>query len=159
MWGTLFSAVALAAGLVSPAQADVVNQCTGQHLTGEIRNVEPGAGQRWATLRVRNASTAACLLNGYGTLQLTNQSGRPNPTNAVRIAPGRVRILLAPGAVADKTLHWGVIPGPGEPDQCQPPSTALKVTPPGSRTAVTVVFPFGSVCQGGRIEHSAFHTP
>ncbi|WP_051386273.1 DUF4232 domain-containing protein [Actinokineospora inagensis] len=161
MWGTLFSALALTAGLAHPAPAPLdqngsVPTCSADHLAGEIRDVDPGAGQRYATLRVRNTGTKPCTLNGYGTLRLINAAGRPNPTRTTHIPPTPARVVLAPGAAADKTIHWTVIPGEGEPDQCQPPSAGLLVTPPGSDRAVTVRFEFGPVCQGGLIDHSAY---
>ncbi|WP_018682629.1 DUF4232 domain-containing protein [Actinokineospora enzanensis] len=160
MWWNLIAATALAASAAAVGQqADAPRQvtaCTANQLSGEIRDVDAGAGQRYGTLRVRNTSSATCSLTGYGDLRLL-AGDHPNPTNAVPTAnPGPSRVVLRSGQSADQKLHWGVIPSGNEGDPCQPPSNGLRVVPPDGKRSFVVRFEFGSVCIGGRIEHSAY---
>jgi len=41
---------------------------------------------------------------------------------------------------------------------CQPESTGATVIPPDDTTSFSVTFAFGSVCNGGTIEGSAYFT-
>ncbi|WP_285509869.1 DUF4232 domain-containing protein [Actinokineospora sp. NBRC 105648] len=163
MWGSSFAAVLVALGVVVPATdaaAAPTAKCVSTQLSGAIVSLDPGAGQRHAIMRVRNASATTCSLYGYGGLQLTAADGRPNPTNSERVAnPGPSQVVLRPGAGADKVLDWWASPGEGEPTtgRCQPESTGLRVIPPDGTTAFTVTFTFGSVCIGGLIRNSAYY--
>ncbi|WP_175482929.1 DUF4232 domain-containing protein [Actinokineospora iranica] len=153
-------AVALAAlGSPVPEISPLEGPCAASALIGSIGGLDPGAGQRQATLRVRNVSSGACTLDGFGTLHLVAADGSRNPTVDVHVGdPGPTLVRLAPGATAGKRLRWSVMPGPGEPvdGPCGPPSAALRVTLPGGAGQEVVPFAFGSVCSGGRIETSAY---
>ncbi|PPK70452.1 DUF4232 domain-containing protein [Actinokineospora auranticolor] len=175
MWGNAFAALALAATAAAPqavinqtdqpteqANRVAISQCAPTQLSGEVRDLDSGAGQRYATLRVRNTSATACLLQGYGGLGFYAADGLPNPTDAVRTPnPGPSALVVTPGATADKRLHWSVVTGPGDnaDGPCQRASTGLRVIPPDGTSPFTVPFAFGAVCSGGRIEHSAYFRP
>jgi hypothetical protein len=64
------------------------------------------------------------------------------------------RVILAPGRRAQTLLHWGVIPGPGEPQerQCEPTPRKIRITPPDETTQLVLGWPFGAVCEHGSFE-------
>ncbi|SDD35878.1 DUF4232 domain-containing protein [Actinokineospora iranica] len=135
-------------------------RCTASMLRGEIGEVGAAAGNRYATLTVVNGGEQPCTLYGYGALRLIGPGGEPLPTDAVRVPdPAPELVVLAPGAAAEKDLHWGVVPGPGEPvtGPCQATPERLEVIPPDGTEPVPVAWSFGPVCGHGRIEGSAYH--
>lgn len=143
-----------------PPEADpsATPRCLGTALRGELRPGHPGAGNRYATLVVTNQG-GTCRLYGYGGLELIGADGRPLPTDLRRtLEPEPQPVTLAPGASAGKKLHWGVVPGPGEPatDPCQPTADHIEVIPPNGTNRFDVPWPFGPVCQHGHIEGSAY---
>jgi uncharacterized protein DUF4232 len=150
--------LALAAGalaLAPAAQAAPAPFCTTGDLSLSVRPGSPGAGQRYATVTLVNRSGSSCRTRGYVGLGLLGRGGRALPTNAVRDRSRRVRtLLLRPGQRAAANLHWGAVPGPGEPQTgaCEPSPTRLQVTPPDARTQLVVPWRFGPVCLHGRID-------
>jgi hypothetical protein len=141
-------------------QGDATNRCSASTLKGEIQSGDAAAGNRYAKLAVTNTSTGPCTLYGYGGLQLIDASGRAAPTNLVRKAdPGPTLVTLQPGQQAFKNLHWGVVPDGSEPTTgpCEPESTGATVIPPDETQSTTVTFRFGSVCEKGKIEGSAYY--
>lgn len=100
-----------------------------------------GAGQRFVALVLTNRSARTCTVTGYVGLQLLGASGQPLPTTTARsgIAPPR-SIPLPPGGAASTTLHYSVVPGPGDAptSPCQPVPVALLVTPPDETTQLSV---------------------
>jgi hypothetical protein len=142
----------------SPPQQD--NRCTAGMLKGTIQPGDAGAGNRYATLVVTNTSGTECTLWGYGGLELLDAARNAMPTDVTRQPnPGPVLVRLPPGATAAKNLHWGVIPTGDEPvdDPCQPESTGLRVIPPDETEPFDVTFDFGSVCNKGHLETSAYY--
>jgi hypothetical protein len=136
-----------------------IARCSAATLAGAVKAEDSGAGQRYATLVVTNRGQAACTLYGYGGLQLVDAQGKPTPTNLVRTPnPGPALVTLQPGQAAHKKLHWTVVPTGDEPvtGPCQPPSAGATVIPPDETQPFTVVYEFGSVCDKGRIEGSAY---
>lgn len=141
-------------------QAIKAARCAPSMLSGRLVAGSPGAGQRYATLIVTNSSHANCTLYGYSGLQLTDSDGKPLPTQLVRAAnPAPRLVVLATGKSASADLHWGVVPGSGEPDTgpCEPTPTSIAVIPPDEYSPFSAPWNFGPVCQGGRIEVSAYH--
>ncbi|HEX2132108.1 MAG TPA: DUF4232 domain-containing protein [Actinophytocola sp.] len=137
-------------------------KCVAMDLEGEIANPGAGAGNRYANLVVTNKSQETCTLYGYGGLEFIDADGQPNPTDLVRTPnPGPSLVTLAPGQSAAKKLHWGVVPTGDEPatGPCQPPSAGIRVIPPDDTQAFIVTYDFGSVCDGGHVEGSAYFTP
>ncbi|MBP2474948.1 hypothetical protein JOF53_003820 [Crossiella equi] len=144
---------------VTPAEK-ATTRCAATQLRGELKPGEPGAGQRYATLLVTNTGKANCTLYGYGGLALLDASGNAIRTQLERSAnPGPKLVTLRPGAKAAKELHWGAVPGEGEPTngQCEPSPAKISVIPPDERTPFEVQWALGPVCQQGRIQGSAYH--
>ncbi|MCO1578316.1 DUF4232 domain-containing protein [Crossiella sp. SN42] len=137
-----------------------VGRCTAEHLRGELKPGDSGAGQRYATLVVTNTGKTNCTLYGYGGLALLDGSGNALRTKLERKAnPGPKLVTLRPGGKAGKDLHWGAVPGEGEPatGQCQPSPAKISVIPPDERTPFELTWSLGPVCQQGKIEGSAYH--
>lgn len=135
-------------------------RCAPAQLAGRMEPGEPGAGQRVATLVVTNTSTNTCTLYGYGGAELYTASGVPIPTRLTRLpdpAPALVRLL--PGSAARKDLKWTVVPTGDEPvdEPCQVPASQLRVIPPDETSPFAVIWDLGPVCDGGRLDGSAFY--
>jgi hypothetical protein len=133
-------------------------RCTAADLSGELTDTDAGAGQRYATLVVTNKSNRLCTLFGYGGMEL-RRNGKAIPTKAERTAdPGPKTVMLPPGEKAGKKLHWSPIPAGSEPTHgpCAPTPDVLAVTPPDDTNQFTVPWTDGYVCNGGRIEGTAY---
>jgi predicted small lipoprotein YifL len=135
-------------------------RCGPTSLSGAIEGGDAGAGNRYVKLAVTNTSSKACTLYGYGGLELTNAAGAAIPTKLTRKPdPGPALVTLEPGQKAYKNLHWGVVPDGTEPVEgpCEPASAGIKVIPPDETEPFTVKFDFGSVCQHGAMDGSAYY--
>jgi hypothetical protein len=141
-------------------RADQTARCGPTSLSGAIESGDAAAGNRYAKLAVTNTGSKPCTLYGYGGLQLTNAAGAPTPTKLTRKPdPGPALVRLEPGQKAYKNLHWGAVPDGTEPVEgpCEPASGGAKVIPPDETEPFTVKFDFGSVCQHGLIDGSAYY--
>jgi predicted small lipoprotein YifL len=141
-------------------RADQTARCGPTSLSGAIESGDAAAGNRYVKLAVTNTGSKACTLYGYGGLQLTNAAGAATPTKLTRKpdpAPSLVR--LEPGQKAFKNLHWGAVPDGTEPVEgpCEPASAGAKVIPPDETEPFTVKFDFGSICEHGTIDGSAYY--
>ncbi len=147
----------LTGGESSPPNQD--NRCTAENLSGTVEPQDADAGNRYATLVVRNTGKQTCTLWGYGGLELLAAGRTPIPTQAERtLGPVPTLVTLRPGAAAGKILHWSVIAADDEPSDgpCQPVATSINVIPPDENEPFEVDFEFGSVCDHGRMETSAY---
>lgn len=147
------TAVALPA-TATTASAATPARCTVPQLAGSLRAGSPGAGQRFATLRLRNRSSRACSLFGYPGGQLLARGGAEIPTEIVRDRSRTPRtVVLRPGASARTLLQWGAVAGTGDRQsgRCQPNPARFEVTPPNATNHLVLRWSFGSVCERGRI--------
>ncbi|MFB9904548.1 DUF4232 domain-containing protein [Allokutzneria oryzae] len=134
-------------------------RCTAADLRGEIKDSDAGAGQRYATLVVTNKSGKLCTLFGYGGMELRRNDGEAVPTRAERSAdPGPKTVMLPPGQKAGKKLHWSPMPAGNEPTDgpCAPTADVLAVTPPDDTQQFIVPWSNGFVCNGGKIDGTAY---
>ena len=84
------SAAATSAGPTSVSAAGVERCHTGGLAAGLVPG-SPGAGQRAATLVLRNTGARTCTIEGYGGIGLYDPAGRALPTRQLRLgtpAPG-----------------------------------------------------------------------
>jgi hypothetical protein len=146
-----------AGGEVSPPNQD--NPCLSDALAGSVETMDSAAGNRYVTLVVRNTSQETCTIWGYGSLQLVNVAEQDVPTTAERtLEPGPSLVTLGPGKEAGKIVHWTVLATGDEPaaGPCEPPATAVNVSPPDDTTPFLVEYQFGSVCDHGKLDTSAY---
>ncbi|MCW2951555.1 MAG: hypothetical protein JWQ48_725, partial [Conexibacter sp.] len=132
--------------------ASLLPACRTADLAGALRGQQAGAGQRYATLVLRNRSTHSCHTFGYVGLQLRAKNGRNLPTRTERDrSPAPKRLVLAPGAHAFAKLQWGAIADANEPQRypCEPTARQLQVTPPDQTTRLTLSWSGGPVCSRG----------
>jgi uncharacterized protein DUF4232 len=144
----------------STGDGTALPRCTANVLAGHLRAGDPGAGQRYATLVVRNTGPGTCTLYGYGGLELVDAANEPLPTEMRRMSdPEPQLVALAPGASAGKRLHWRAVPGASEPTTgpCEPTADHLDVIPPDGTQRFPVPWSFGPVCQQGSIDGSAYY--
>lgn len=130
-------------------------RCHARELAAALQQQRPGGGSRYAVLTLTNRSSRTCPVAGFPGLQLLDSSSRPLPTNVVRNQQQPPQtVQLAPGAAAYTTLHWGLVPGDGEPQttQCEPTPASVEVTPPDETTHLVIGWTYGPVCQKGRID-------
>jgi len=107
------------------------------------------------TLKLTNRSTHPCRLYGYGGLQLLDAAGHELPTRQVRVDQPRPQLIkLTPGASAYSTLYWVSMPI----DRKCAQAAAVLITPPDETTSIRTGA-LGSVCDGGRIQQTAYTGP
>jgi hypothetical protein len=156
---TLLLAVAATALAVPPAGARAPQRCHARDLSADLRPGHPGAGQRYATLRLTNRSAKSCSVTGYPGAQLVRGSGRRIPTRIVRDRSRVPRtVTLRPDERAASLWHWGAVPGAGEPTDgpCEPTARRILVTPPDATRPLSLRWRFGPVCRHGRIDVRPF---
>lgn len=129
-------------------------------LSGHVEAMDAAAGNRYVTLVVTNISKQTCTLWGYGGLELVNVArSEPVPTDAQRsLDPAPSLVTLAPAAEAGKIVHWTVVATGDEPASgpCHPPATGVNVSPPDETAPFLVDYQFGSVCDHGKLDTSAY---
>jgi hypothetical protein len=143
----------------TPSRAAGPDRCHTSQVSARFRQLDSGAGQRYAALILTNTGRTPCTVFGYGGLQLVNAARKPLPTALVREkSPAPHRVLLRSGAAASSLLHWSAVPGPGEAmtSQCEPTPASARVTPPDERDNVLAGWHFGPVCEHGRISQQAY---
>ena len=148
-----------AANVTSPRRADAGPagdaRCGARDLGVTVGATRSGAGQRYATLILRNGSAHACQSYGYVGLRLLDRHGHGLPTNVVRVLHERARgLVLAAEGQAYAQLHWSTIAGAGEPaaGRCEQRPVAIEVTPPNDTRRLVAGWHGGPVCERGRIE-------
>jgi hypothetical protein len=134
------------------------SRCHTSELTGSLAPDGAAAGQRYATLILRNTGGRSCTVHGFGGLGLAGADGRALPTNQVRSGGPAATVPLAPGGAVRSELHWSTVNGPGEPSSgpCQPPPATVRVIPPDETDALSVAWNLGPVCSAGTIEQHPY---
>ena len=148
-------AASSSAGGTSAPRTD---RCHTSELTGSLTGASAGAGQRYATLVLRNTGGRPCTVHGFGGLGLAASDGSALPTHQVRSGAPAATVSLAPGASVRAALHWSAVNGPGDPSTgaCQPSPATLRVIPPDETDALSVPWTMGPVCSGGTIDQHAY---
>lgn len=148
-------AASSSAGATSAPRTD---RCHTSELTGSLTAEGAGAGQRYATLVLRNTGGRSCTVHGFGGLGLAASDGSALPTHQVRSGAPATTVLLTPGASVRSALHWSVVTGPGDSSTgaCQPTPATLRVIPPDETDPLSVGWTQGPVCSGGTIEQHAY---
>lgn len=129
-----------------PAWADTSS------LSVRIHALDPGAGQRYASVVLTNKTHKTVRTQGYVGLQLLNSHGKNVTTHVVRDSGHTPLITLKPGQSVHTTLHWTVVGAKGEPTKAEKNPTRVEVTPPDSRHHLTTAWKLGDVLQKGRID-------
>jgi hypothetical protein len=125
---------------------------------------EPGSGSY--NIELTNKSTHTCTVRGYPGLLLLDINRQPLPTNVIW-DPQNVKplITLRPGASASANAHIWHVATTGDnmptstmgPQDCQPTSEYIEITPPDETTQLVVpVQPPTPVCGRGTMHVSAF---
>ncbi|TDV41776.1 DUF4232 domain-containing protein [Actinophytocola oryzae] len=141
----------------SPPNQD--NPCTAESLTGSVESMDAAPGNRYVTLVLRNTGGQTCSLWGFGGLELLDVAKRPLPTDARRsLDPQPALVTLEPGDEAGKIVRWTVVATGDEPTAgpCQPKAASINVLPPDQTAPLVVEYTFGSVCDHGRLDTSAY---
>lgn len=143
---------ASASGAASATAVRSMPACHTSDLSGVLEPGSPGAGQRYATLALRNRSHHTCHTYGYVGMLFLDRHGHALPTDVVRASSYRPhRVVVAPGTRAATLLHWSVIPGVGDRGgRCETPYR-VEVTPPDQTTHLIIRWSGGQVCERGRV--------
>lgn len=143
-----------ASGLAASAARD---------LSMAVSGSEGAAGTLELTIGMRNASTTACPLDGFPSLQLIDGSGGQIPTHVVQggtysftdVAPAPVTV--AAGATAYFNLGYSDVPTAGE-STC-PTAATMDVFPPHASDSDTVTVQSLVACNGGTVTVSPVFLP
>jgi hypothetical protein len=145
-------------GSTSTSSSGSSGRCHTADLAGSLQPGDSGAGQRHATLVLRNTSGRTCTIKGYGGIGLVDASGAPLPTHQNRVSPAPTTVTLRPGGSASSQLHWGAVPGTGDSSSgdCQPTPAALQVIPPDETAPLSIAWTQGPVCEAGSIDQQPY---
>ncbi len=147
------SAAALIGITASPSQAATrPGWADTSSLSVRVHALDSGAGQRYATVVLTNKTHRTVRTQGYVGLQLLNSHGTFVTTHVVRDHGRAKQITLKPGQSAYTRLHWGDVPGAGEPTKAEKNPTRLEVTPPDAYRHLNTTWKLGEVLQKGRID-------
>lgn len=141
----------------SPASSAGPDRCHTGELTASLTGGDAGAGQRGATVVLRNTGSRTCDVEGFGGVGLTDATGGALPTQQVRVdAPAPRLLTVAPGGSVSAQLQWTVVPGDADPAGGCPTPASLAVIPPDEQDALSAAWSLGPVCDGGRLEQQAY---
>ncbi|GAA1905028.1 DUF4232 domain-containing protein [Streptantibioticus ferralitis] len=156
--------IALAAGTVlttaevaSAAPAAPAATCTTSALHASLvdKGSQVGMSHIGKVLVLKNTSGRTCALRGYPGLRLENGRHQPQTTHThwggtyFVPDPGTKTIALRPGQSAEADLAWADADAPRMVH-----AGYLELTPPGSRTHLTI--PFKNVVTNGDLSVTAF---
>jgi hypothetical protein len=129
----------------TPESTPVDTRCHTSELAATIGAGDAAAGNRYATLSLKNTSARTCTIYGYGGLQPLDATGKQLPVTLKRDASagGPRLVRLSPGTSIGRTIHWGAVPTGSA--QC-PTATSATVIPPDETDPLTVRFDFGQIC-------------
>ncbi len=150
--GALAIGATSTAAAATTATASAVPACRTADFAAVVRNVQAGAGQRQATLVLRNRSSRSCHTFGYVGLQLRSARGGNIPTSTTRVRPPAPKtIVLTPGAHAFAKLAWTAVASGSESQSgaCEPTAKTLQITPPDQTARVSTAWRGGPVCARG----------
>jgi Protein of unknown function (DUF4232) len=159
------AAVIVCAALVGATTAQAAakpTRCFTSNVRASLLPRPPGAGQRFAHVQLTNVSSRTCTIFGYAGAQLLRANGSRVPTDIVRDHSHTPHLVtLRPGQRASASWHWGAVPGPGEPTtgRCEPIAKRIEITPPDATKHRVIRWPFGPVCEHGRIVERPFSGP
>jgi hypothetical protein len=151
--GSTAQAATAAGASVNPTVAAVsVPRCTTDMLEIWLGLGEGGgvAGGVYYPMEFTNVSAGTCSLSGFPGVSAWNGSQLGSPAGRDRsVAPSTV--VLRPGASGHTLLKLADL-GVFSPDQCRPQTaTALRVFPPGSRSAAFIPYTFQACSLKGPI--------
>ena len=129
----------------TPESTPVDTRCHTSELAATIGAGDAAAGNRFATLSLKNTSGRTCTIYGYGGLQPLNSAGTQLPLTLKRDATaGAPRLVrLSPGTSIGRTIHWGAVPSGTA--KC-PTASSATVIPPDETDPLSVRFDFGEIC-------------
>jgi hypothetical protein len=141
-----------AAALTAPAPADDPAQaprCTLDQLTPSLGHTTGEAGQRHTTVVWTNTSTTACLMHGFGGVDLEGPDDPMGPTYSLRrTSASPESFSVEPGQAAHFVITW--LPpqdGPGWTP------TGMLVTPPDETRSAHLDWPGGAVLRQDGATH------
>lgn len=141
----------------STAAGTGLSHCQPADLAGAVLGSQGAAGTIELTISLRNATAAACALEGYPGMQLIDAAGTQLPTHVV---PGgtlsfdnfpKAPVTIGPGQSAYFNVGYSDVPAGGE-TTC-PTSASLWVTPPDDVEHLVVAARL-TVCNGGTLTTS-----
>jgi hypothetical protein len=135
-------------------------RCHTSQLRVQLEASDPGAGQRYAYLQLKNDSGDTCTIKGYAGAQLLRSGDQDVATRIVRDRSRTPRtVTLEPGEHASARMHWGVVATDEDrsASACQPLPSAIIVTPPDETDPLSTRWRLGRVCDAGRIDVGPFH--
>jgi hypothetical protein len=130
-------------------------RCHTAQLSASFTTIGAGAGNRNGRLILTNNGPGSCSTIGYVGMQLLGSGTQMIPTNVVRdVTVTPTTVVLAPGAQASSSLHWGAIAGGNEPQNapCEATPVQVQITPPNETQPLTVGWSFGPVCEQGHLD-------
>jgi Protein of unknown function (DUF4232) len=161
MCSAVLAGAASSDATTAPATA-APGRCHARDLRASLLRQPPGAGQRFAHVQLTNISSHSCTIFGYPGAQLLRADGSRVPTDVVRDHSRTPHLLtLRHGRRAAALWHWGAVAGRGEPTsgRCEPTARTIEITAPDAFRSLRIKWPYGPVCEHGRIVEHPFSGP
>jgi len=110
-------------------------QCTAAELAVRLGPTGVAAGNNYATLVLTNTADQTCDLKGHPRVSALDANKQQlGPTASYATGNPGISVELSPDATASTVLHFASV----EAGPCQPPSTYLRIYPPGSDDFITI---------------------
>jgi hypothetical protein len=140
---------------VTAASSSAGGPCTAHDLTGAFQVLEgsAGAGNIVYTLKVTNASQAACTVSGVPAIDFLDANGQALKKNVSPNGAGTAALItLQPGDTARSQVRFSP-----DVDPCDPgTATTLRLTMPDSSTLEAKIDPATRLCGAGSLQPSIF---
>jgi uncharacterized repeat protein (TIGR01451 family) len=139
---------------VTSASPAAGGPCTAHDLTATFQVLEgsAGAGNIVYTLKVTNASQAACTVRGFPTIDFLDSNSAVMPSSVTAKADHVPIVTLQPGDSARSQIRFSP-----DVDPCDPgTATTLRLTMSDSSTLETKIDPATRLCGNGSLQPSLF---
>jgi hypothetical protein len=129
------------AGGQTPPPAPL-ERCHTANLSLSLDQLDPGAGNVYATFHFVNETDVPCSFYGYPGAELQDAAGTPLPTQVIRSpdlpagATGPIQFTVPPHGSAAFIMHWGQVPV-GDERVC-PEAAQIAIIPPDETMPLSV---------------------